>query len=62
MNQERLTKDKSCEYKCRFDGRKCKSNQWWNNDTCQCECKKTHVSEKEHVRNPRNVFLKIENI
>ena len=52
MNQKRLTKDKSCEYKCRFDGRKCKSNQWWNHDKCRCECKKTHVFEKEYVRNP----------
>ena len=22
----------SCKYKCKFDGRKCNSNQWWNND------------------------------
>ena len=29
-----LTKHKSCECKCRFDGRKFNSNQWWNNDKC----------------------------
>ena len=29
-----LTKDISCECKCRFDGKKCKSDQWWNNDKC----------------------------
>ena len=29
-----------CECKCEFDGKKCNSNQWWNNDNCQCECKK----------------------
>ena len=29
-----LTKHLSCECKCRFDGKKCNSNQWWNNDKC----------------------------
>ena len=33
-----LPKDISCECKCRFDGRKCNSYQWWNNDKCRCEC------------------------
>ena len=27
-----LTKHISCECKCKFDGRKCNSDQWWNND------------------------------
>ena len=27
-----LTKDISCESKCRFDLTKCNSNQWWNNN------------------------------
>ena len=31
-----LTKDKPCECKCRFDGRKCNSDQWCNNDKCRC--------------------------
>ena len=22
----------------KFDGRKCNSNQKWNNDKCRCEC------------------------
>ena len=39
-----LTKDISCECKCKFDGRKCNSNQWWNND-------KFDVSEK-------NIYVK----
>ena len=30
-----LRKHISCEYKCRFDARKCNSDQWWNNDKCQ---------------------------
>ena len=29
----------SYEYKCKFDGRKCNSNQKWNNYKCWCECK-----------------------
>ena len=29
-----LTKQISCECKCKFDGRKCNSNQWWNNNKC----------------------------
>ena len=47
-----LTKHISCEFKCRFDGRKCNSDQWWNNDKCRCECKKRHVWEKEYIWNP----------
>ena len=31
---ETLTKHISCECKCRFDGRKCNSDQWWNNNKC----------------------------
>ena len=38
------TKHISCEFKCKFDGRKCNSNQKWNNDKCQRECK----NPKEH--------------
>ena len=29
-----LTKDISRECKCRFDGKKCNSDQCWNNDKC----------------------------
>ena len=47
-----LTKHISCECKCKFDGTKCNSNQWWNNDKCRCECKQLHVSEKDYVWNP----------
>ena len=50
-----LTKYISCECKCKFDGRKCNSNQCWNNDKCRCECKnkissktKTLVTISQH--------------
>ena len=47
-----LTKHISCERKCKFDRTKCKSNQWWNNDKCRCECKKHHICEEDYVWNP----------
>ena len=46
-----LTKYISCECKCKFDGRKCNSNQWWNNSKCRCDCKKIHLDEKDYVWN-----------
>ena len=47
-----LTKHILCKSKCRFDRRKCNSDQWWNNGKCQCECKKRYVCEKEYAWNP----------
>ena len=47
-----LTKYISCECQCRFDGKKCNSDRWWNNDKCLYECKKFHVHEKDYVWNP----------
>ena len=38
-----LRKHISCECKSKFDGRKCNSDQWWNSDKYQCECKKRRV-------------------
>ena len=42
----------SCKCKCKFDGTKCNSNRWWNNDKCRCECEKRHICEKDYVQNP----------
>ena len=47
-----LTKVISCKCKCRFDGKNCSPAQWWNNDKCQCECKKCHVCKKDYIWNP----------
>ena len=47
-----LTKDISCECKCRFHGKKCNSVQWWNNNKCLCECTKRHVCEKDYIWKP----------
>ena len=34
-----LTKHISYQCKCKFDGRKCNSNQKSNNNECLCKCK-----------------------
>ena len=34
-NSKTLTDHISCECKFKFDGRKCNSNQWWDNTKCQ---------------------------
>ena len=47
-----LTKHISCECKCKFYGRKCISNQWWNNDKCRYKCKKHNIYEREYIWNP----------
>ena len=47
-----LRKRMSCECKCRFDGRKCNSDQWRNNTKCLYECKERLVCEKDYVWNP----------
>ena len=44
-----LTKHISCECKCKFDGRICKSDQWWNIKRCWRECKKGHVCKNKNV-------------
>ena len=47
-----LTKHTSCKYKCKFDGRKCSSDQWLNSDKCRCKCRKHHLYEKDYIWNP----------
>ena len=57
-----LTKHISCECKRRFDGRKCNSDQWWNNDKGQCECKKHHICEKTMFGIFLDLIVKMENL
>ena len=47
-----LAKNVSCKCKCRFDEKKCNSDQRWNNSKYICLCKKRHVCEKDFVWNP----------
>ena len=42
-NKFKILIDISCECTCKFDERKCNSNQKWNNDKCRCECKKHNI-------------------
>ena len=44
-----LTKHISCKYKFTFDGGKCNSDEWWNNDKLWCEGKKHHVFKINHA-------------
>ena len=46
-----LIKHISCECKCKFDGTKFDSNEWWNSDKCQCDYKKHHIYGKDNVWN-----------
>ena len=47
-----LAKHISWECKCKFDGTKCNSNQWWNNSKCWCKCKNIIYVKKDYVWNP----------
>ena len=49
---KKITKHISFQGKCKFDQRKCNSNQWWYNDKCLCECKKHDIWEKDYIWNP----------
>ena len=55
-----LTKNISSDCKCKSDGRKCNSDQWWKNDKYQCECKKRHACEKDYIWNPATYSCKNE--
>ena len=60
---ENLAKDISYECKCKFDGRKCISNQKWNKNKCRCECKKHHICKKKIIFEILlHVVVKMENI
>ena len=54
-----LTKDIWCKCKYKFVGKKCNSNQKWNNDKCRCECKKHHIWEKYYIWNPATCSCKV---
>ena len=48
----------SCDCKCKFNSATCNSNQKWNIDKCQCECKKYRVCKEGHSWNPSTCFCK----
>ena len=57
-----LTKHISWECKCKFDGRNCNSDQWWNNDKFRCECKNIMYVKKIMFGILLHVIVKMENI
>ena len=42
-----MAKHISCDCKCIFNRITCNSNQKWNNETCQCECKNYCICKKD---------------
>ena len=47
MKLKKMTKHISCDCKCKL-----KSNQKWNNKTCQCEYKNYYKCKKDYSWNP----------
>ena len=47
-----LVKHTSCDCKCKFHSTACNSNQKWNTETCQCECKSYRTCKKYYNWNP----------
>ena len=44
-NESNILKDVSWKCKCKFDGRKCNSNQKWNNDKLDTSVKNIYVKK-----------------
>ena len=63
INQSKtLTKHISCEYKCRFDGKTCYSNQLSNNDKYQLFVRKFMHVKKILLGILLHVIVTVENI
>ena len=54
-----LIKHISCDCKCKFNGTTCNSNQKWNNEICQYECKKYRTCTKDYSWNPSTCVCNI---
>ena len=57
-----LVKHISCDCKWNFIGTTCNSNQKWNKETCQCECKSYCTCKKNYSLNPCTCICKNGNI
>ena len=57
-----LTKDLSCECKCKFNGTKWNSNQWWNNINVNVNVKNIIYVKMIMFRTMLQVIVKIENM
>ena len=58
---EALVKHLSCNCKCKFNSKTCKSNQKWNYKTFQFECKSYCKWKKYYIWNP-NIFVRVVSI
>ena len=47
-----MSKHIPCDCKYKFNSTTCNSNQRWNNETCQCECKDYRTCKKDYGWNP----------
>ena len=57
-----LTNNISCKCKCKFDERKCNSNQWWNTVNVDVSVKDITYVKKIIFGILVHVFVKMENI
>ena len=53
-----LIKHILCGCKCKFDSKTCNSNQKWNKEKCQRECKNYHKCKKDYSWNPSKCICK----
>ena len=49
---ETMVKYIPCDWICKFNSTTCNSDQKWNNETCQCECKNYRTCKKDYSWNP----------
>ena len=56
---ETLTKHVSCDSKWKFNSTTRNSDQKWNNETCQCECKNFRKCKKDYSWNPSTCICEI---
>ena len=55
INESKTLTKHICECECKFDSRKCNSNQKWNEGMCRWECKsprKHQLCKKDYIWNP----------
>ena len=64
-NSKTLTRHIWSKCKCKTDGKKCNSNQKWNNNKCLCKCKNLkdyHMYKKIILWILLHVFLRMANM
>ena len=62
MNQKFEQKIYHANVNVELMGKKCNSDQWWNNDKCRCECKNVLYLKKLILGILLHVVVKMKNI